>query len=118
MGDNIKRQVKRVRATGDVDRQVRATLFLRLPEPQDDVLEPGRRIEVRIQSGDWLGHYRLVTIEHHEDGQVIACITPEAEWLAAKAEGRLPDGAPWPLEQMRASASDSFLNEGLPPPVA
>ncbi len=122
MGDNIKRQIKKVRATGDVpaieDRKVHATLFFRLPKPQDDVLERGSRIEVRVESGEWLGGYRLVTIEHHEHGKVMAWITPEAEWLTAKAESRLPDGAPWPIEQMRASTRDSFLNEGLQPSVA
>jgi hypothetical protein len=60
----------------------------------------GDLIVVKDRSGQWLRKRALGPVQHGGSFPVIwAC--REEEWQAAKAEGREPQGMPWPVEDVR-----------------
>jgi hypothetical protein len=63
-------------------------------------IEPGKRVSVT----DWRGqtHERTALSEPVQgtDFMVVWACRPE-EWDAARAEGRDPEGLPWPAEDVR-----------------
>jgi hypothetical protein len=44
----------------------------------------------------------------------VVWICSEGEWNAAEAEGREPDGVPWPAEDVRVGRSGGAAGEGDP----
>lgn len=100
-------------------RRTRITVF---GEARRRVPEIGEHVEVRVEDGSWRRGYRAVTgptdvreiPEEHlraagvdpREGGTVVWITDEERWRAAAEAGRVPDGMPWPVEQLR----------GAPPP--
>jgi hypothetical protein len=67
-----------------------------------DHFEIGQPIEVRDAFGNWLPRRALSDIEEGYDFPVVWACRVE-EWAEAEAEGRSPDGSPWPAEDVRAA---------------
>ncbi len=59
----------------------------------------GHRIVVRDAAGHQLERVALTGPKRGEDFPVVWVCRPE-EWEAAQAEGREPDGVPWPREDV------------------
>lgn len=62
-------------------------------------IETGARVQVRGATGRVLTKRALSEVVPGQDFQVVwAC--REEEWDASQAEGREPDGVPWPAEDV------------------
>jgi len=63
----------------------------------------GQHIVVRDAYGNQLPRVALGPVDPGYDFAVVwAC--REEEWTAAHAEGREPEGTPWPIEDVQAAA--------------
>jgi len=65
-----------------------------------DKLEKGSEVEIRDAFGQWLRRRALGPAVPGHDFEVVWAVREE-EWEAAHAEGREPDGVPWPVEDVR-----------------
>jgi hypothetical protein len=67
-------------------------------------IQPGARIVVRDVIGRTLPRRALTGIQQGGSFPVVwACV--EREWEVASAEGRKPDGIPWPAEDVTLAES-------------
>jgi hypothetical protein len=72
-------------------------------------IEAGQQVIVRDATGAELARVALSAPKRGEDFPVVWVCRPE-EWAAAQAEGREPDGVPWPREDVRlATEADVAL---------
>jgi hypothetical protein len=70
----------------------------------------GDRIAVTTGKGRVLIRRAMTPVVMGEDFRVVwAC--SDAEWEAAEAEGRLPDGVPWPADDVQPLSPGSHPDE-------
>lgn len=78
------------------------TIFEKAPKVPD----PEQRIQL-LENGEWRGGYRAVSEPiTAETGEVVILIAEEEEFRAARWEGRLAKGKPWPVSRMTVPRSD------------
>jgi len=65
----------------------------------------GQLIEVRDAFGETLRRIAMGPVDPGYEFAVVWACTPE-EWERAKAEGREPEGTPWPIEDVQVVASE------------
>ena len=65
-------------------------------------IERGTPVVVRDAFGEELRRVALSAPKRGEDFPVVWVCRPE-EWEAAQAEGREPEGVPWPREDVQAA---------------
>jgi hypothetical protein len=61
---------------------------------------PGSKVLARSAYGDLLPRRALTGVVMGRDFQVVL-VCSEEEWDAAQAEGREPEGIPWPAEDVK-----------------
>jgi hypothetical protein len=66
----------------------------------------GDHIEVRDATGRWLPKRALGPIAEGHNFPVVWACRPE-EWDGAQAEGREPEGTPWPADDVRVIAGSA-----------
>jgi hypothetical protein len=64
------------------------------------VIKPGSRVLARSAFDELLERRAVTGVQPGHDFPVV-WVCPEEEWQAAHAEGREPDGLPWPAEDVR-----------------
>lgn len=62
-------------------------------------IQPGDRVSARNAFGEQNERVALTTVIEGEDFPVV-WVCSEAEWEGARIEGREPEGAPWPAEDV------------------
>ena len=78
------------------------TIFEKAPKVPD----PGQRILI-LENGDWRVGYRAVSEPiTAETGEVVILIAEEEEFRAARWDGRLARGKPWPVSRITVPRSD------------
>lgn len=78
------------------------TIFDKAPKVPD----PGQRI-LTLENGDWRVGYRAISEPiTAETGEVVILIAEEEEFRAARWEGRLARGKPWPVSRMTVPRND------------
>jgi len=60
-------------------------------------IEPGSRVIVRAADGERLTRRALTAVEMGSTFEVV-WVCKDEEWEAATAEGREPEGMPWPAD--------------------
>jgi hypothetical protein len=69
-------------------------------------IEPGTRVRVRDADGEWLPRRAITGVEPGSTFEVV-WVAKEAEWEAAAAEQREPEGTPWPAEDVEAAGVEA-----------
>jgi hypothetical protein len=64
------------------------------------VIEPGSRVLARSAFDELLERRALTGVQPGHDFPVV-WVCSEEEWQDAQAEGREPEGLPWPAEDVR-----------------
>jgi hypothetical protein len=60
-------------------------------------IKPGSRVVVRAADGELLTRRALTAVEMGSTFEVV-WVCKDAEWEVATAEGREPEGMPWPAD--------------------
>jgi len=103
--EKAKAKAKRARAAGlNVEfTQGGSHKLIFFGTPPKPPTQPGEPVMLHTDDGtpkgQWQMGFRAIT-GPREDGTFLVCT--DAEWEAAQAEGREPEGAPWPLEAAHA----------------
>ena len=63
-------------------------------------IEAGAIVVVRDVRGTWLRRRAMTGVQDGHDFRVV-WVCREEEWEAAHAEGRKPEGVPWPAEDVQ-----------------
>jgi hypothetical protein len=66
-------------------------------------IQAGARVHARSAFGEDLERRAFSGVMQGKDIPVV-WVTKEEEWQAAQAEGRVPDGVPWPARDVRLAA--------------
>jgi hypothetical protein len=67
------------------------------------MIGPGARVHARSAFGEQLERRALTGVMQGADIKVV-WVCKEDEWQIAQAEGRAPDGVPWPARDVRLAA--------------
>jgi hypothetical protein len=71
-------------------------------------IRPGDLVMVRTALGDWRQRRAVTGIEAGDRFPVVWACRLE-EWAAAQTDGRDPDAAPWPAEDVRLAEKSEVM---------